>query len=343
MENSRFTFKDGVTIYLFAVLGAIAYNLVISCIFGFFNAESLISGETAVDWVVTLVSFPMQIIFFLSAFLYCRKRKTRFEFELKSVKPLGYILPIAAAAIALFGFYLAHISFSLLLEAMHYQSQGGIELNSVAGKIIGVIVTVIAAPIGEEVVFRGALLSGLKEKFKPAIAVVLSGLAFSLMHMNPEQTVYQFLLGATCAYLTLKSGSLLPAIIAHATSNLIACLMEIIPAFGQGFETLIYMLIDIPWLYALLAIALFAAAFVGIFFLGKRLERCAVQKAAKTFTARPPVMTQEDGSNSKSLLEKNAGSGVALYGIGIGATAFMWVMVFIVCIAAGNGWLVGLI
>ncbi len=344
MEKNKFTYRDGVTIYLLAVLAAIAYQVVIAFVFEAFKATELLSS---VDWLSTLVAFPIQVIFFLTAFLYCRSKKTRFDLTPKPLKPLGYVLPIICAIGGLFLFYLAHISFALLLDAMNYQSAGGIEFETVAGKIIGVIVTVFAAPIGEEIVFRGALLSGLKEKFKAPVAIVLSGLAFSLMHMNPEQTEYQFLLGCTCAYLTLQSGSLIPAIIAHGTSNLIACLMEIIEPFGSGFEFIVNWLIGVPWLFALLAVVLLAAAVVGIYFLGKLLARCKIEKAARTFTARPPIMKQQSEEavevQSESLLKKRNGNGAALYGIAIGATAFMWAATFLVCIATGNGWLEGLI
>ncbi len=343
MEQNKFTYRDGVTVYLLATLGALAYQVVLAGVFEAFKASHLLSS---VDWLSTLMALPIQVIFFLTAFLYCRNKKTRFEFTPKRLKPLGYIMPAVCAVVAMFMFYLAHMAFAVLLDVMNYESAGGIELNTVAGKIIGVIVTVIAAPIGEEMVFRGALLSGLKEKFKAPVAIILSGLAFSLMHMNPEQTVYQFLLGCACAYLVLQSGSLIPAMIAHGTSNLLACLMEIIPPFGKGVEFVLEWLMGIPWLFAIMTVVLFAAAAVIIYFIGKLLAKCKIDRAEKTFTARPPVMRQETEAaapKQESLLKKSKGDGAVFYGIAIGVSVFMWLTTFIVSIATGNGWLDGLV
>ncbi len=85
--------------------------------------------------------------------------------------------------------------------------------------IPAVLVTVILAPIGEEAVFRCSLTYGLNNG-KAIIAVMLSAIAFALMHMSPMQTFYQFALGVILAVLIMRSQNVIYPIIAHATSNL---------------------------------------------------------------------------------------------------------------------------
>lgn len=70
----------------------------------------------------------------------------------------------------------------------------------------------------EEVIFRGVILNGCK-RLGDLFAVVVSGVLFSLFHTNPMQTVYQFIMGAIFCILTIKSGSVIPAILMHFINN----------------------------------------------------------------------------------------------------------------------------
>lgn len=86
------------------------------------------------------------------------------------------------------------------------------------------IATVCIVPVVEEAVFRGVLLSGLLRRLQVAWAVVCSALVFGLVHLPdfkfawyPVPTLVLF--GLLLAWLRLRSGSLWPAITAHATLN----------------------------------------------------------------------------------------------------------------------------
>ncbi len=85
--------------------------------------------------------------------------------------------------------------------------------------LIGAIVAMALLPaVCEETVFRGVLFSGMK-RAKPVFAVLVSGALFALFHKNPAQTPYQFICGCLFALLTLRSGSVFPAMIAHFVQN----------------------------------------------------------------------------------------------------------------------------
>lgn len=105
-------------------------------------------------------------------------------------------------------------------------------LPSSPGQWIAFVITmflipIVAAPLIEELFFRGALLSSLALRTPVALAVVLSGAAFALMHVVGSPTpvaalatgLSLFIFGlslATLASLTHRIGG---AIIAHATFN----------------------------------------------------------------------------------------------------------------------------
>jgi membrane protease YdiL (CAAX protease family) len=77
------------------------------------------------------------------------------------------------------------------------------------------------APLGEEIAFRGYLQTVFRARWSDAAAVAVSALLFAALHMEAVGFVARVELGALFGALALWSGSLLPAMAAHATNNLI--------------------------------------------------------------------------------------------------------------------------
>lgn len=84
---------------------------------------------------------------------------------------------------------------------------------------------IVLAPIGEEYLFRGVLLSGLSSKFSTFSAISLSSVVFMSFHLL-EYYGYWFalvailILGVLLAVIRLHSRSMLAPIICHASYNL---------------------------------------------------------------------------------------------------------------------------
>lgn len=76
--------------------------------------------------------------------------------------------------------------------------------------------SVIAAPLCEEALVRGLLLVALAQRLPRRWAVLLSAIVFALAH---PAFWPQFLSGVAYGWLTLRCGSLWPAILAHALGN----------------------------------------------------------------------------------------------------------------------------
>jgi sodium transport system permease protein len=81
--------------------------------------------------------------------------------------------------------------------------------------------------ICEEIAFRGYVLRGLHRRFRPRNAVLLGGFFFALFHMNVFLFLPTFLLGVVLGLLTVRSKSLLPAILFHLLHN--SVLIALIP------------------------------------------------------------------------------------------------------------------
>jgi len=78
------------------------------------------------------------------------------------------------------------------------------------------------APFCEELAFRGYLLTVLGARYRAASAVVVTAGLFSLLHLDPVGLIARFELGVVFALLTLWARSLWPAVLAHATNNILA-------------------------------------------------------------------------------------------------------------------------
>jgi len=71
----------------------------------------------------------------------------------------------------------------------------------------------------EEVLFRGLLLQLLRRRAGWRSAIVWSAVLFALYHLNPVVLLPVCLVGMYLALLVWRSGSLYPAIVAHALNN----------------------------------------------------------------------------------------------------------------------------
>ena len=74
----------------------------------------------------------------------------------------------------------------------------------------------------EEIAFRGVLLHGLKNRFRPVQLVLVAGIAFGLFHVDLFRIPGTSLLGVLLVITVLRSGSIYPAMAWHALHNALA-------------------------------------------------------------------------------------------------------------------------
>lgn len=77
----------------------------------------------------------------------------------------------------------------------------------------------LAAPIVEEILFRGFFQTALKMTFNKNQAILISSLVFALIHWNFHVFLQIFILGLLLAYLFEKTGSLVAPIFVHICHN----------------------------------------------------------------------------------------------------------------------------
>lgn len=83
-----------------------------------------------------------------------------------------------------------------------------------------VLLTFALAPaVCEEIAFRGFILSGFRHTGRDRLAIVMSGIAFGVMHLIPQQVVNAALLGILLGWIAVRTNSLWPGILFHLLYN----------------------------------------------------------------------------------------------------------------------------
>ena len=85
---------------------------------------------------------------------------------------------------------------------------------------LGIISIVVMAPLVEELLFRGAIQGHLMRKWKmPYLGIVVSSLIFGVVHGNPAQISFAFVVGMALGCMYYLTGSLIPGILMHFINN----------------------------------------------------------------------------------------------------------------------------
>lgn len=177
----------------------------------------------------------------------------------------------------------------LIPEAMRQDLSGDI-IARMLGTTEGYFVVCMLAPLAEEVVFRGAIITSVMEWGRSIrckhtesggdtatsaltdsriewIAIVTGALFFALAHLNPAQAPHAIIMGILLGWLYVRTGSLLPCFIVHWINNSLAYVLikmfpltpmdsRLIDYFGGNSTAMIQalcssLLIALPALYQL--------------------------------------------------------------------------------------------
>ncbi len=78
----------------------------------------------------------------------------------------------------------------------------------------------VGPAISEELAFRGVILQGLRSRLGAVSAIVVTSVLFGAIHLDILQGLGAIVTGVYLGYLTVRSGSILPAMVAHGVNNL---------------------------------------------------------------------------------------------------------------------------
>ncbi len=87
------------------------------------------------------------------------------------------------------------------------------------GSFWAVIALVVVAPLTEELLFRGVMLTGFLRRYTVVRAVLYSAILFAISHLNPYQLAGGLATGVFLGWLYTRTRSLWPCIAMHAIFN----------------------------------------------------------------------------------------------------------------------------
>jgi len=82
-----------------------------------------------------------------------------------------------------------------------------------------VALLVVAAPLTEELLFRGVILHGFFRRYRVGRAVIVAAVLFAAFHLNPWQFVGAATAGLLFGWWRWATGSLVPGLACHALNN----------------------------------------------------------------------------------------------------------------------------
>ena len=132
-----------------------------------------------------------------------------------------------------------------------------LNVDTIGGLIINIIIIAVLPAIGEELLFRGVLLRLLNDCVKNMhVAIIISAFCFSFIHFQFYGFIPRMLLGILFGYLLYWSGSIWLPILAHFINNAVAVtafyflkdteMFEKAENFGAEPSSYIYLLFVIP-------------------------------------------------------------------------------------------------
>jgi uncharacterized protein len=87
------------------------------------------------------------------------------------------------------------------------------------GVVLLVLITVVGAPVVEELFFRGLVLRSIEKRFGPRWALWGSSIVFAAVHVQALQFPALLMIGLVLGWLALRTGRLGPSICAHLVFN----------------------------------------------------------------------------------------------------------------------------
>ena len=106
-----------------------------------------------------------------------------------------------------------------LEETAKVATEKMLNVNTIGGLLLNLVIIALIPAIGEEMTFRGVLQQSLTRKMNPHIAIILSAAIFSFFHFQFYGFLPRMFLGVLLGYMFYITGSLWTSILMHFVNN----------------------------------------------------------------------------------------------------------------------------
>lgn len=167
-----------------------------------------------------LITAVSNLLYVLLVFLFFLVRKKSFFREIGvaklSLRTVVASLSIGAALNILVSFVMNFIPFPEKWWDAYVESSSSLSEDVTA---LTVFLAVVAAPIAEEILFRGLIFTRMARGSNLYIAAFISSLVFGVVHGTIIWTIYTFVVGVVLVWLFVKTRSLVAPMLVHFAFN----------------------------------------------------------------------------------------------------------------------------
>ena len=179
-----------------------------------FDFQRYADAVLARSMEISLVSNLLTLLILLIVFK-VRRKKLRNELWLEPASGLVFGW---AAGLAFCLYWTVTLVMTYLPESwMNDYAEASSVLDQTG--LLTVLSTAIIGPIAEEVIFRGLIFTRLRRVLPGQWAIVISAAVFGMCHGNFVWFLYAFSLGLLFAWVTERTGSVLPGTVMHIVFN----------------------------------------------------------------------------------------------------------------------------
>ena len=191
--------------------------VVVSGVINHYSAGEMANGAQASP---TLLALAVIISGLLSCLILWGMKMIRLPkaLDCSVVRWCPALLGILAAVVGIF-------STDMASEMLNLPDMMEDVFMDLAKNVWGILGIAIIGPIVEELVFREGIQGSLERSGKPFwLAAVVSALCFGLIHLNPAQVPFAFVMGLILSVIYHKTGNAVVTSIIHILNNSIAVL-----------------------------------------------------------------------------------------------------------------------
>jgi len=185
------------------------------------------------NWAGPFFSLGLAFIPLLAAFFLRSNIKN--VFSLKIPEPRQTVGGLVLSAGLFLSVLFVSVFISVFFPGMPVSGKN-IGTNVLDQNICRLVLSIVVMPaISEELLFRGFILSGFATTMKKMNSIILCALLFALLHLEPFQIPFAFLVGIGLSWVALETGSVWISVLMHAFHNL-ALLLIVRGIASRGFE-----------------------------------------------------------------------------------------------------------
>lgn len=290
-KRNFYTTKDSGKVFLYALLLPFA----IAFVFTYVSYAIMVGTGVSFEgqdmsevmygqlWFLILSMLLTEIVFICLFFCYNKTNRIKnsaCNISFKKTNVWTCLLSAVAGIVSVIGFiWLIEGCFVAMFTAMGIETSSvSLPLDNVGWYFLNLLILAVVPAICEELIFRGMIFQGLKERFSKVGSVLLSALLFALMHQNIVQLIYPFILGCVLAVVMDRTNNLLYPMIIHFFNNFTTITISFLVNINA-----IDLSFNITWWFVLLAIFLAGLTCVVFWLLDKYyLRKHKVIEVGKT-------------------------------------------------------------